>query len=74
MKNHVIPNRPQEKAGTVRASKADAVFHQDGSVHQLPVCDGVFLVYEPGKFWRPLNQSSSVVAERRMEISRLRSG
>src|SRR5476649_2562932 len=66
MKSHAIQKHTQEKAGTLRASKADAIFHQDGRVHQLSVCDGVFLVFEQGKFWRPLNQSSAVPSGRIM--------
>jgi hypothetical protein len=73
-KNHARPKHTQEKAGTVRASKADAVFHQIVRIHGLRVHHHDFLVFEPREFWRPLNQSALAVAERRVEISQLRSG
>jgi hypothetical protein len=60
-KNHAKPHRPPEKAGFVRAPKANPIFHTTVNCHLFLVCTGAFLAREPAEFHHALNQSPCVI-------------
>jgi hypothetical protein len=48
MRKYAISEYSQEKTKSVRAPKANEVFHRTGTARKRPVCDYGFLAFEPG--------------------------